>query len=184
MEAHTTPLALTPTRKSGGQLVLVHGFALAAAGFVALITAGEARWNLGALAVIATLTVLSDLTSIETGSRRLKISASFLGLILAAVLLGGAPAALIGVLTIAIGWVRWREAGHYLRNNLVAFAWFPLIAGLCFHAVAHATHLRSHDLGYYLLTFAVFMLALLLNFVMVAGYQCYLDRSPLRERFA
>jgi diguanylate cyclase (GGDEF)-like protein len=184
MEAHTTPLALTPTRKSGGQLALVHGLALAAAALAAVLTAGEARWNAGALAVIATLTVLSDLTSIETGSQRLKISASFLGLILAAVLLGGAPAALIGVLTMAIGWLRWREAGHYLRNNLVAYAWFPLIAGLVFHAVARAAHLHAHDLGYYLLTFAVFVLALVLNFVMVAGYQCYLDRSSLRDKFA
>jgi len=36
--------------------------------------------------------------------------------------LGGPPAALIGVLTIAVGWVRWREERHYLLQNLVAYA--------------------------------------------------------------
>ena len=78
-----------------------------------------------------------------------------------------------------IGWFRWREAGHYLRNNVVAYAWFPLLGGLFFHLTTSVAHVDSSDLNYYLLVFAAFLVALVLNFVMVVGYQCWLDRSSL-----
>ena len=57
----------------------------------------------------------------------MKISGSFLALVLAMVFLGGAPAAVIGVLTILAGWLRWHDDGHYLLNNVVTYATFPLI---------------------------------------------------------
>jgi diguanylate cyclase (GGDEF)-like protein len=160
----------------------MHGLALAAATAVVGLTAGSARWNLESLVVIACLTVVSDLTSVETGSSGLKISGSFLGLMLAAVLLGGAPAALVGVLTIGVGWFRWREDGHSLRNNLVTYAWFPLIGGLFFHFVVGVAHIDPHGADYYLLVFAAFALALAVNFVMVAGYQCYIDGASLTQK--
>ena len=57
---------------------------------------------------------------------KLKVSGSFLALVLAMVLLGGPPAALIGVVTIASAGSPARRA-HYLLHNLVAYAWFPLL---------------------------------------------------------
>ena len=138
--------------------------------------------------LIATFTVVSGLTYVETGSNKLKVTGSFLGLIMAAVLLGGAPAALIAMLTIAVVWLRSREAPHYLANNFITYAWFPLAGGLFFHFAVSVAELGPHDLGYYLLVFVSFVLALVLNFVGVAGYQCYLERSSLirktREVFA
>ena len=68
------------------------------------------------------------------------------------------------MLTIAVGWLRSREASHYLRNNLVTFAWFPLLGGLFFHVVAHAAGLDSGEIGYYLLIFVMFVFALALLF--------------------
>jgi hypothetical protein len=157
--------------------------ALAAALVVIVLTAGSASWDPVSLALIAALSVISDLTAVETGSRKLKASAAFLGVVLAAVVLGGPPAALIGMLTILVGWLRWREAGHYLLNNVVMFAWFPLLTGLLFHAVATGMSLSSAGAGYYLLAFVAFAFALGLNFVWAAGYQCYLDRSSLRQKY-
>jgi diguanylate cyclase (GGDEF)-like protein len=157
---------------------------LVAAGVLAVATAGSAHWDLPAMIVIFALTALSDLTSVTTGAGKLKVSGSFLGLMLAAVLLGGPPAALIGVLTIAIGWMRWREEPHFLLNNLATYAWFPLIGGLVFHVVWSATHMRSVHLSYYLLVFAVFVLALTINFSMIAGYHRYLGGPTIRMQAA
>jgi diguanylate cyclase (GGDEF)-like protein len=183
VEALITTVALSAIGKRRGHTVaLVHCFALAAAAVVIALTAGTADWNAPQLAVIAALTIASELTSIETGSAKLRVSGSFLGIMLAAVLLGGGPAALVGVVTIAVGRLSSREEPHYFRNNLVTYVWFPLAGGLFFNAAVRVGHVGAHDLGYYVLVFVAFVLALALNFVMVAGYQCHLDRSRLAEK--
>ena len=61
--------------------------------------------------VLLAFSVFSDLTAVTTESQ-IKISGSFLALVVAMVFLGGTPAALIGVLTILVGWLRWRDAWH------------------------------------------------------------------------
>ncbi len=87
------------------------------------------------------------------------------------------------MLTIALGWFRWREAPHYLRNNLVTFAWFPFAAGLFFGATTRASthrsrprrtttswrsrHLRSRWC---------------VNFAGVIGYQSYLEGSRFLDK--
>ena len=68
-----------------------------------------------------------------------------------------------------------RERWNYFLNNLVVYAWFPLLGGLVFHAVTKAGHIQTDQLGYYLLVFAVFVLALAANFIMVASYNWYTD---------
>jgi diguanylate cyclase (GGDEF)-like protein len=159
-------------------VVAAQCFALIAAAVLITLTAGNYTWDFGDFAVIAAMAVISDLTCVEVSSK-LKLSGSFLGIMLAAVLLGGGPAALIGVLTISTGWFRWREARHYFLNNLVTFVWFPLLSGLFFHAAVHVLHTSSGAAGFYLLVFATFVLALALNFVGVAEFQSHLDRSSL-----
>jgi len=175
-------------RIAGRAVTSVPIVALAVGAAVVALTAGSYRWSLGPLIVITGLTVVSDLSSVETGSTKLKLSGSFLGIMLAAVVLGAGPAALVAVLSIAIGWFRSREAPRYLRNNLATFMWFPLISGWAFHAAASLFGLGPLMLPYYLLVFAALVLAMALNFVMIAGYQCYLDGSSLiqklREAFA
>jgi diguanylate cyclase (GGDEF)-like protein len=169
-------------REPGASRAALHGLALGGAAILVVATAGRADWDWKTLAVIAVLTIVSDLTSVETGSAKLKVSGCLLGLILAAVLLGGAPAAIIGVLTIAIGWFRWREAPHYLINNLATYAWFPLLAGLFFHAATAVAHVGPQAFGYYLLVFAAFVVALAINFFGIAGYQCHLDGSSPAQK--
>ena len=101
---------------------------------------------------------------------------------LAIVLLGGPPAALIGVATILVGWLRWREAGHYLRQNLVAYAVFPLACGLAFHYVRDSAGIGRGDAAFYLLVFVTFVAALALNFTLTAGYQSWLEGSRLTAK--
>jgi putative nucleotidyltransferase with HDIG domain len=137
--------------------------------------APEANWNLALFAILLGFSVFSDLTAISTTSK-VKISGSFLALVLAMVFLGGTPAALIGVMTILAGWLRWRDEGHYLLNNLLTYATFPLVTGIAFHT-AVTGGISDTEPAFYGLIFVVFLLALAINFTMIASYSCYLDRS-------
>jgi len=157
-------------------------FALAAAIVVMVITGADVHWNLGYLAIIAALTVGSDMTSVEMGSRRVRVSGSFLGLMLAAVLLGGGAAAIVGVATIIAGRIRWRIESHYFLSNLVIYAWFPLVSGLLFRTVVHHAGLSPHEAGYYLLVFGTFVFALALDISTTAAFICYFDPSPWRMK--
>jgi diguanylate cyclase (GGDEF)-like protein len=158
----------------------VVGFA--AAGAVIAATASSAHWNLPLMAGVLAFAVVSDLSHVDIGSSRLKVSGSFLGIVLAAVLMGGAPAAILSVLSIAIGWFGSREPGHYLRNNLLTFAWAPLLAGLFFQWIVGVAGTGPDSAAYYVFVFATFVIGLAIDYVMIAGYQCYLDRSSFVEK--
>jgi putative nucleotidyltransferase with HDIG domain len=141
----------------------------------------EADWDLGLFAILLGFSVFSDLTAIPTSSQ-VKISGSFLALVLAIVFLGGTPAALIGVLTILAGWLRWHDEPHDLLNNLLTYATFPLVTGIAFDAVVNGAEITADEPVFYALVFAVFLLALAINFTMIASYTCYLERSSFRAK--
>jgi len=153
---------------------MVVGLALVTA--AAIWSAPSANWNLPLFCILLGFSVFSDLTAISTTSK-VKISGSFLALVLAMVFLGGTPAAVIGVLTILAGWLRWRDEGHYLLNNLLTYATFPLVSGILFHEIVIDGHVAENDASFYALIFGVFLVALAINFTMIASYSCYLDRS-------
>ena len=176
------PVADPAPHAVGRREAVLHVCALAAALVLAAVTAHQARWELFPLLLLIALTTVSDLMSVATGATTLEVSGSFLGLMVAAVLLGGSPAALIGILTITVGWLNTRESWNYFLNNLVVYAWFPLLGGLVFHAVTRAANIGSDHVGYYLLVFAVFMLALGVNFVMVAAYNRYVEGAPISQQ--
>src|ERR1700743_392902 len=71
-----------------------------------VLTAGEDRWQLWPLLVIAVFTVVSDLTAVFQPSMRVYISGSFLGVLLAAVVFGGGPGGIVGVLSVTCSWPR------------------------------------------------------------------------------
>jgi putative nucleotidyltransferase with HDIG domain len=151
---------------------------LAGAIVLAVFTNGEANWDVPLLAVLLTLSIMSDVAAVETHAQ-VKISGSFLSLVLAMVFLGGPPAAVVGAATITIGWVRWRDDWHIFINNLSAYVIFPLVSGIAFRALTEATGLETSDGGFYLLVFAVFGFSLALNFLLVAGYKAYFERETL-----
>jgi len=154
---------------------------LIATAAAAILVAPEGNWDPLLLLSLLALCVFSDLTAVDTQSRVL-ISGSFLSLVVAMVLLGGAPAAILGVVTMLAGWLRWREGWGYLLNNVLTFAFFPLIGGVLFHAFTEATGVTADDPTFYLLIFALFQVALTLNFVMVAGYGSYVERTPFSSK--
>src|SRR5204863_2533732 len=111
-----------------------------------------------------------------------KVSSSFLAIVTATVFLGGAPAALIGVTTILAGWARSRYARNDLLINVVTYAWFPLLSGIAFHAAQSATGASQTDGVFYLLVFGMFVLALLIDFTLIAGYTAYVAGSRLSAK--
>jgi putative nucleotidyltransferase with HDIG domain len=158
--------------------------ALAAATGLAIAAAGAASWNVPLLVSLFAFAVVSDLWAIDTSANpsdkhRLLMSGSFIALVLAMVLLGGSPAALIGVGTIAVGHVRFGERRDLFLNNLVAYAWFPLLGGLVFDAARDALGATQDQPLYYALVAGVFFVALAVNFLVIAGYNSYLDGTPL-----
>jgi putative nucleotidyltransferase with HDIG domain len=169
-------------RRSPSKSIVAAQFVGLAAGVaVAVLTADTADWDLALFGILAAFSIFSDLTAITTTSK-VKLSGSFLPMVLAMVLLGGPPAALIGVLTIFAGFLRWREAPHYLLNNLVTFVTFPLVSGLAFHWVTTGAEISNSKPAYYALILAVFMLALAINFTMIASYSCYMDHSSFFKK--
>src|SRR4051794_8561380 len=161
--------------------------ALVAAAGSAAVAASTATWDLPLFVSLFAFAVASDLLTIDTSANpsdkhRLLMSGSFLSFVLAMVLLGGAPAALIGIGTIAIGHLRFGERRDLFLNNLVAYAWFPLLGGIAFTAARNALDLTSDDAAFYALVVGVFFLALTVNFLVIAGYNCYLDGTSLRTK--
>lgn len=155
--------------------------ALAGAVLLAFAEQGSANWDPKLFAALLAFSVTSDVFAVDTPNQ-VKISGSFLSLVLAMVFLGGAPAAAIGIATMLVGWVRWRDAGYFLLNNLVAYAWFPLVGGLVFQAVSEGAALDGSDGFFYLLVFGVFLLALAINFLVIAVHRCYLEQSSMADK--
>jgi len=154
---------------------------LVAAVAVGVLTADTADWDMALFGILLAFSVFSDLTVIETRSR-VKLSGSFLSIVLAMVFLGGPPAAVIGVITISIGTlVNQKNAVHFFINNLLTYAVFPLAGGLLFHAVVTATGVTANDAWYYVMIIGLFQVALAINFLMIAGYGSYVQRTPFSE---
>jgi putative nucleotidyltransferase with HDIG domain len=154
---------------------------------LALVLAGvvwrapHASWDLPLFGILLGFAIFSDLTAIETNTR-LKISGSFLALVLAMVFLGGTPAALIGLISILAGWLYWRENAHDLLVNALTYLSFPLVAGILFHEVIDVSGITASEPAFYVLVFGVFLAALAMNFTMIATDACYLERSSFLEK--
>ncbi len=148
---------------------------------LAVVEAQIANWDLALFGILLGFSVFSDLTAIETSSK-LKTSGSFLALVLAMVFLGGTPAAVIGVLTIAAGWLRWRDNWHDLLVNVLTYTTFPLVAGVAFHEAVVRGGVTSADPMFYVLVFGTFLLALALNFSMVAADASILEGTSFTDK--
>jgi putative nucleotidyltransferase with HDIG domain len=155
--------------------------ALLAAIGIGILAAPAGNWDLSLMAVLFVFAAVSDVTAFAMPSR-IKVSGNMVSLILAVVFLGGTPAAAIGAATILVGWFKWRDPSHYFLSNLLTFITFPLVGGIGFHAMVQTSGVTSTDAGFYLLVVATFFVALLLNFSMIAGYSCYVERDSFWRR--
>jgi putative nucleotidyltransferase with HDIG domain len=155
---------------------------LAAAVPVMIATAGSVDWKPELLLALLAFSIISDLTAVDSPSPGMKLSGSFLSLVLAMVFLGGAAAGLMGVATILVGWLRWREPPSWLLSNLVTYAWFPLLGGIAFHAATEGIGVDDSDVGFYVLVFALFFVALVVNFLLIAGFTRWITGRRIGEQ--
>jgi putative nucleotidyltransferase with HDIG domain len=143
---------------------------------VAIWEAPKANWDWALFGTLLGFSAFSDVMSIETESR-LKISANFLSLITAIVFLGATPAAIMGAVSILVGWLRFREPLHDLLINVLTYTTFPLVVGIGLRALLESTGVTSSDLTFYVFVFGAFSVGILLNFAMIAAATCYIERD-------
>jgi putative nucleotidyltransferase with HDIG domain len=162
--------------------------ALGVAVGLGVVAASSADWDLPLLAALSGLAVASDLWAIDTtanptAQHRILMSGSFVALVLAMVLLGATPAMLIGLTTIVVGHLRFGERRDMFLNNLVAYGWFPLLGGLAFSGARDALGVDSNTSAlFYALVVATFVVALAVNFLVIAAYNSHLDGIPVHEK--
>jgi diguanylate cyclase (GGDEF)-like protein len=179
MDRKTATAGNNRARQPGRAVVLLHVLAVLAGASLIWLTGSLDRWTAGSLVVLAAFTTVSAVTDISTGVRKVSVSGVPIGLTTAIVVLGPGPAALLGVLTMLALWTRTRARWFTVLNNVATFMWYPLVAGLFFREVVHLVHLGPHTMGYYLVVFPTFVLALVVNFFGVIGFRCYLDDSSI-----
>jgi putative nucleotidyltransferase with HDIG domain len=135
----------------------------------AVVFAPTANWDFALLGVLLGFAIISDVTA-KAVTERFKVSGSFPALVLAMVFLGGSPAAVMGLATAILGWIRWREPIHSFIQNLLNYTLFTLAGGLAFQAMVSATGVNEKEVGFYVLIFGVFCFALMINFSVLAVY--------------
>lgn len=144
----------------------------------AVLASDGADWQpFELVALLAVLAVGSDLLALEAD--RLRVSGSFLALVLAMALLGPAPAAAIGLLCAAADGLRSHHPRADLVSNLATYALFPLLGGLALEWLSSPGAARDPDGGYAVLVFGVFLVANAVNFALIAGHTAYLQQASL-----
>jgi putative nucleotidyltransferase with HDIG domain len=148
---------------------------------IAVVAAPSANWDLALLGVLLGFAAFSDLTA-KVVEDRLNISGSFPALVLAMVFLGGSPAALMGLATAFMGYLRWREPVSSFIQNLLNYSLFSLAGGLAFHGLVNTTGVTDKEVGFYVLIFGVFCFALAINFSLAAFYMRYTQDIPILKQ--
>jgi putative nucleotidyltransferase with HDIG domain len=159
------------------EIIGLEGAAIAAAAVLALALNGIADWDLALFATLTILSTFSDLVAIRIRVAGVVVSASLTAIVIGAVFLGPGPAMAIGVVTILAGWSVRRYPSADLLTNLVAYLWFPLAAGLFFHWVMEGAAIERGGADFYLAIIGTFVVAIVVNFLIVGGYSSYINRS-------
>jgi putative nucleotidyltransferase with HDIG domain len=148
----------------------------------ATLTSSEEDWQpLALVLLLACLAIGSHLFPFETGNVR--ICGSFMALVLAMTLLGPAPAVAIALAAVAVDAVRHRPGRLMLLIELGAFAVFPLAGGLLLRAVDKGIDLHDTGALYAVAVVVGFMLANVLNFVLVVVPKFWSQATPIRGIF-
>jgi len=155
---------------------------LAIACVVAAITSTAADWEpLELFAVLLVLAVGSDFLALQHKVQR--ISGSFLAIVLAMALLGPAPAVVIAVLSVLVDQLRAKNPLPRFITNLATWATFPLVGGLLIQAAAGWLDVQEDELAFSLLILGGFIVAIVLNFVGIAGDYVFHSRGSLAHEF-
>ena len=138
---------------------------LPALGATALVSSRPDWAPFEVFALLLVIAVVSDAFPLEF--RQIRITGSFLAIVLAATLLGPAPAVVIGVSTVLSDTIRTRPGLMRGLVNFATYSAFPLLSGLAAQAVAP---LVAPD-GFYfgVVVLGVFMVAITINFVLITA---------------
>jgi putative nucleotidyltransferase with HDIG domain len=145
----------------------------------ALVSTAEQWRPAPMVGLLAVLVLGSDFLVLD--AKRFRIGGSFLGIVLAAAVLGPTPAVVLGLAASVADALRHRPRGSYLLNNIVTYATFPLVGGLILQQAHESGALERGALG--LAVFVVFILVNVLNFVMIAGHTVALRGGSLAQMF-
>jgi putative nucleotidyltransferase with HDIG domain len=151
-------------------VLYVSAVVLAASVAGAVVAADSANWDLATAALLLGFAVVSEQMAVLVNSLRVRVSGSFLAIVVAMVLLGGAPAAAIGVLAVLAGSIKDREKPWVILPNVAIYAAFPLACGLAFQWTHDALDFQPHDVAFVGVVLALFAISLGINFMLVAGY--------------
>jgi putative nucleotidyltransferase with HDIG domain len=154
-------------------------FAVAAA--VAVVVADTGRWDPALILILAPLVILAEVIDVRIAAVR--VSGSFLGLLLAAAILGPAQASMLAVASIVVDTVRCRPRPLWAAVNLAAFSVFPLLMGLVVHALAVRTGTTIDDPEFALIICAGATVGAVSNFTISAFAGKLVDGEVLVDEF-
>lgn len=160
-----------------GALLLTLGATIAAA--VALDA--RSSWDLELLAVLLLFALASDLIARQVLDRRIKASGALLAIVAATILCGPLPAATIGAIVIIGSWLRDRYSLEGLLINLITFISFPLLVGVAFQEAVEALALSDQVAAYYLFVLGAFLLALLVDYTLIIGFNSIRRHRSVRD---
>jgi putative nucleotidyltransferase with HDIG domain len=156
-----------------GQAALTTGSVIAA-----LLLSDAGDWHpLPLLLLLLALAVVSETFRLET--KTFNISAAFLALVLAMVLLGPTPAAVLGVVVTGVDALRRRPKWRHILANVSTYAFFPLLGGVLFEVLDGPALLDSNTAMYILLVFTLFMAINLVNFLLIGADIAIVDGQPI-----
>jgi putative nucleotidyltransferase with HDIG domain len=137
-------------------------------------------WHpLGLFGLLLAFALISEFFRMRVKSAH--ISAGFLAHVLAMILLGPAPATVIGLVVMLVNAVRSRTRLPGVIVNLSTYATFP-IAGAVLFAALNSPHLAERDGALYMLVvFVVFTATNVLNFLLIAIDIKVVDGLPVRR---
>jgi putative nucleotidyltransferase with HDIG domain len=158
--------------KRHGLILAAQVAALTVAIAVAALTNDPTDWHpIELVLLLFVLAVGSDMLTVEM--RGLRVSGSFLALVLAMSLLGPAPAVAIGVGSIILDSLVSKRPWDRALGNITTYATFPLVGGLIIRALMGDVAPGAEDaLGFALIVLFVFMVTNTLNFAMIAAILC------------
>jgi putative nucleotidyltransferase with HDIG domain len=132
---------------------------------VVLIPIGS--WDLAVLLILGPLVILADFLEVDVASMR--VSGAFLGLLLAAAILGPAQASLLAILATVVDTIRYRPRRVFAAVNFGAFAIFPVLSGFTMLGVTQFTGSDIRDPEFALALLAGGIVASMANFVILAA---------------
>jgi len=159
---------------------------LAAAVAIALMTSRVDDWQpLQLVIFLAVLTAVGQRLIVPVG--RGQLTGAFIALVLTMSLLGPTPALAFGVGVIVVSSVRRRLPWGLALNNVVTLATYPVVGALIVRGIVGDVHnphnaAATRGVSFALIVFAVFMVALVVNFGLIAlHYRVTEGRSLVRQ---